>query len=269
MSQTPPAPLAPRDASAAPIPVIEPEWPAPAGARACTSTRRGGSSAPPFDDLNLAGHVGDDPAAVAANRARLRRALALPAEPVWLRQVHGAAVIALAAGTGSVPPADGAVTSFPGRVCAVLSADCVPIVLCARDATRIGVLHGGWRGLAAGIIAAGVAAMGRAPQDLLAWLGPAIGAGAYEVDEPVRAALLDPAPALEPAFTPARAGRWHADLGAIARLQLGACGVRAVYASGRCTVSEPAAFFSHRRDGTTGRMATLAWLEPRAPGHAA
>ncbi|ROR34706.1 peptidoglycan editing factor PgeF [Inmirania thermothiophila] len=237
---------------------IEAQWPAPPRVRALTTLRTGGVSAGPYAGLNLAGHVGDAPEAVAENRRRLRAALALPAEPAWLRQVHGTRVVEAPAGAGA--EADGAWTARPGVVLAVLTADCLPVVLARRDGGAVAVAHAGWRGLAAGVLEAAVAALGGG---VVAWIGPAIGAAAYEVGPEVREAVLAADPGAAEAMRPSpRAGRWRLDLAAAARRRLRRAGVEAVAVCGRCTFREAAAFYSYRRDGVTGRMATLAWIEP-------
>ena len=238
---------------------IEPDWPAPPEVRALSTTRAGGVSAGPFSALNLAAHVGDDPAAVAANRARLRAAAGLPAEPAWLRQVHGARVVRLPAEGGAAPEADGAWTDRPGVVCAVLTADCLPVLLCDRCGTRVAALHAGWRGLAAGVLEAGVAALGADPGALLAWLGPAIGPAGFVVGPEVVEALGGK-PGAAPWAEPAPGGRWRVDLWAVARERLERAGVAEVYGGGLCTWSDAGRFYSYRRDGRTGRMATLVWL---------
>jgi hypothetical protein len=212
-----------------------------------------------YASLNLATHVGDDPARVRRNRQRLQTSLGLAGEPCWLTQVHGRAVIEAAEGL-EAPAADASVTGRPGVVCAVLTADCLPVVFARRDGSRVGVAHAGWRGLAGGVLEATAAAMGGPGNGLLAWLGPGIGAGAYEVGTEVREAFLRVSPAAEQAFTPTRRGHWLADMYRLARQQLGAIGVSRVYGGGLCTWSDARRFFSYRRDGTTGRMATLVWL---------
>ncbi len=247
---------------------IVPDWPAPPSVRAVATTREGGASGPPWTGFNLGAHVGDDPAAVAANRARLRQVLGLPAEPLWLTQVHGARVVEVGPGSPADPLADGCVTSGPGVACAILTADCLPILLCDRAGTRVGALHAGWRGLAAGIVAAGVTAMRRPAREVLAWLGPGIGPGAYEVGPEVRDAFLARHPGLAVAFTPGRPGHWQLALAAAARLLLQAAGVAAVHDCGLCTHADPARFYSHRRDGTTGRGASLIWITPAGPAGA-
>ncbi|MGE0029495.1 MAG: peptidoglycan editing factor PgeF [Steroidobacteraceae bacterium] len=237
---------------------LVPDWPAPPGVRATVTTRAGGVSSGPWASFNLASHVGDDPAAVAENRRRLRAALDLPAEPSWLQQVHGHAVARL---PGPLPEAaDAAVVFGRGPVCAVLVADCLPVFLASRDGDRVGVAHAGWRGLAAGVIEATVVALGCDPARLVAWLGPGIGPRAFEVGEDVRSAFMEGDPVAASHFHPGRAGRWLADLPALARRHLMKCGVASVHGGGTCTVSDPARFYSYRRDGVTGRMAALAWL---------
>jgi YfiH family protein len=237
---------------------LRPRWPAPAGVCAAMTTRAGGVSAGAFASFNLAMHVGDDPAAVAENRRRLREALALPAEPAWLEQVHGPRVAVLPGFAGG--PADAAVTFTPGSVCAVLVADCLPVFLASRDGDRVAIAHAGWRGLAAGVVEATVAALGGEPGRLVAWLGPAIGPRAFEVGGEVREAFLAGDDGADGAFTRGREGRWLGDLPALARRRLEAAGVDAVTGGELCTHSDRARFYSYRRDGATGRMAALAWL---------
>ncbi len=254
------------DAQSAPDPVelVVPRWPTPAGVRACATTRRGGVSQPPFDHLNLSFGVGDDPAAVATNRALLATTLRLPAEPRWMRQVHGTRV--LEAETG--PPdseGDACVAHTPDAPCVVSVADCLPVLLCAGDASAVAAAHAGWRGLAAGVIENTVAELRVPPSDLIAWLGPAIGAPVYEVGPEVRDAFLDRNRMDASAFSPSPAGRWYADLAGLARARLRRCGVRAVYGGDSCTHSDPRRFYSHRRDGRTGRFAALIWIESQGP----
>jgi YfiH family protein len=239
---------------------IVPDWPAPAHVRAAVSERSGGVSVGRYASLNLATHVGDAPEAVVENRHRLAQALDLPSEPAWLKQVHGTRIADLDSAWSG--PADGAVTCRPGVVCAILTADCLPVLLTDRKGTRIGAAHGGWRGLAAGVLPAAVAAMGRPAAELLAWLGPAIGPGAYEVGEEVRAAFRAVDRSVGDAFKANARGRWQADLYALARSSLAAAGVRAVYGGGLCTSTEAVRFFSHRREAPCGRMASLIWLDP-------
>lgn len=241
--------------------VVRPDWPAPPRVCALSTTRRGGVSPPPYDTLNLGDHTGDDPAAVAENRARLRAAAGLPEEPRWLRQVHGTAVAAAHKVTAPVA-ADAAWTDRPGVVCAVLTADCLPVLLAAGDGSAVAAAHAGWRGLAGGVLEAAVAALtARASVPPLAWLGPAIGPEAFQVGPKVREAFVAEDPEAAESFRPDAEGRYRADLFALARRRLYSCGVTAVYGGGLCTWSSPERFFSYRRDGETGRMATLIWLE--------
>ncbi len=237
---------------------IVPDWPAPAGVRALSTTRAGGVSVAPYDSLNLGIHVGDDPANVAANRAQVRRIV--PSEPAWLNQVHGT-VVADAASVAGVPDADASVSRTPGAVCVVMTADCLPVLLCDRAGSVVGAAHAGWRGLHGGVIEATVAAMQVAPTDVIAWLGPAIGPTAFEVGDEVRAAFVATDAIADAAFKPAgQPGKWLADIYLLARQRLAALGVTAVYGGDCCTVSESRRFFSYRRDGVTGRMASLVWL---------
>lgn len=236
---------------------IEATFGAPTGIRAGTTTRAGGVSLGSRGSLNLAAHVGDDAVAVAENRARLRTALALPAEPRWLSQVHGTDVAIHDGGT-EVPVADAAVAFERGRVLAVLTADCLPVVFASRDGSRIGVAHAGWRGLLAGVLERTVEALG-SPGELLAWLGPAIGPAAFEVGGEVREAFLAVSGEDAEAFRPNARGRWQADLPRLAERRLRAAGVGTVTASGLCTHADPTRFYSHRRDPAAGRQATLVW----------
>jgi len=240
--------------------VIEPDWPAPPGVVAFSTERRGGTSAGAYASLNLGDHVGDAPAHVAANRRELVTQLGLPSEPCWLTQVHGRRVLDLDAEAPG--EADGAVTSVAGRVCAVLTADCLPVLLASTDGARIGAAHAGWRGLAAGVLPAAIAAMHVPPAELVAWLGPAIGPASYEVGAEVREAFVARDRAAERCFVPTRPGHWLADLYGLARLSLAAAGVAAVFGGGYCTFSDAARFFSHRRGAPCGRMATLIWRAP-------
>ncbi len=238
---------------------LEPEWPVARHVRVVSTLRAGGASDGPYASLNLAAHVGDDAGRVRENRDRLCEAAALPSEPLWLEQVHGCAVVE-AAGQGGVPRADSAIATSPGHVCAVMTADCLPVVLVDRAGTRVAAAHAGWRGLAGGVVEATVAALGGDPADLLAWLGPAIGRRAFEVGPEVRQAFIDRLPGAGACFGRNDQGRFQADLYALARIVLASAGVGSVYGGGWCTATEATRFFSFRRDGMTGRMATLAWL---------
>lgn len=241
--------------------IVPDDWPVPAHVRALTTTRAGGISTGPYASLNLADHVGDDPAAVAANRMRLVAEAGLPADPVWLQQVHGNTVVDIARAT-PVPEADAAYSHQPGQVCAVLTADCLPVLLCDRAGEQVAAVHAGWRGLAAGVIEQAVAALPVPGAELLAWLGPAISAAAYTVGDEVRETFIKHDPRAAAAFQSGRHDGWHADLYQLARQRLAACGVPAVHGGGRCTFREAQHFYSYRRDGVTGRMATLIWLAP-------
>jgi len=241
------------------LPLIVPDWPAPISVHAVATTRQGGVSAGAYAGLNLGDHVGDDPAVVAANRRLMAEALALPAPPYWLSQVHGTRVVR--AGRGESPPieADGSWTDEAGVVCVVGTADCLPVLFCDAAGTRVAAAHAGWRGLAAGVLEATVAALDVAPDRLLAWIGPAIGAAAFEVGPEVREAFLDVDRSSETAFRRGPGDRWRADLAQLARLRLHRHGVSGVWGGHWCSASDPERFYSYRRDGVTGRMATLIW----------
>lgn len=239
-----------------------PDWPGAAGVRAAFTLRTGGVSRPPFDSFNTATHVGDEPHAVAENRAALRVRLELPAEPAWLAQVHGHHVADLdPASLDSLGPADAAVTRTPGRVCAIQVADCMPVLFAAADGCVVGAAHAGWRGLAGGVLEATVRAMAIPPPNLLAWLGPAIGPANFEVGAEVRDAFLAADPGAAAAFTANPRGRWQCDLYGLARRRLAALGVTSIYGGGWCTYADPGRFFSYRRDGRCGRMAALIWRD--------
>jgi len=239
--------------------ILQPDPAPPAGVRAVFTTRAGGVSEPPFDSLNLGLLSGDAPDAVERNRARLAADIGLPGTPAWLAQVHGTRVVAAGDVMPDATEADASWTDRPGEVCAVLVADCLPVLLCDRDATCVAAAHAGWRGLAGDVLGATVATMPAAPQALQAWLGPAIGPAAYEVGDEVREAFLAADPGAHAGFGPSPAGRWLAELYALARRRLAALGVAAVHDGGRCTWSDRERFFSYRRDGLTGRMAALIW----------
>jgi YfiH family protein len=237
------------------IDVVAAGWPAPPGVRALTVTRRGpGFSAAPYDSLNVGAHVGDDPHAVARNRDALIAALALPSAPRWLRQVHGTAVAELE--LAGEPEADAAITREGGVVLAIQTADCLPLLVASADGAELAAIHAGWRGLAAGVIEATLERLRTPRARLQVWLGPAIGPARYEVGVEVRDAF----PGAEEAFAAAREGHWLCDLYALARRRLERAGVGAVFGGDLCTASDPARFYSHRRDGArTGRLASLIW----------
>lgn len=234
-----------------------PDWPAPARVRTLQTLRTGGVSAAPWASLNLGDHVGDAPAAVDANRALL--GAQLPAAPVWLQQVHGIQTVDPAQGL-KTPVADAACTRTSGAVCVVMTADCLPVLLCDRAGSVVAAAHAGWRGLLDGVLEASVRAMATPGDQLMAWLGPAIGPAAFEVGAEVREAFVARDAAAAAAFKPGLGDRWLADLYTLARQRLAALGVTAVHGGGLCTFSDPARFFSYRRDGVTGRQASLIWL---------
>ncbi|MFA5628113.1 MAG: peptidoglycan editing factor PgeF [Thiohalomonadaceae bacterium] len=235
--------------------LVRPNWPAPEHVMAATTTRIGGVSVGPWAGLNLSDHAGDELRHVSENRRRLRQSLDLPSEPLWLEQVHGTAVLQEQSGC-----ADASVAFSSGKVCAVLTADCLPVLLCDRAGTAVAAIHAGWRGLLAGVIEAAVLRLQRSPDEILAWLGPAIGPNAFEVGEEVRQAFVFEDAAAATSFQPLPTGRWLADLYSLARLRLVRCGVQAVYGGGLCTLQDERQFYSYRRDGVTGRMASLIWL---------
>jgi YfiH family protein len=229
--------------------------------RALTTQRRGGVSVAPLDSLNFGTAVGDDPAALTENRRRLARAANLPAEPHWLRQVHGHRLADLDAATAP-PEADAACTHRAGVVCALLTADCLPVLLARRDGTAVAAAHAGWRGLAAGVIEAAFDGLRAPGAQVLAWLGPAIGPAHFEVGGEVREAFLATDHGAAEAFLPNPLQRWQCDLYALARRRLDRCGVEDIFGGEHCTFAETARFYSHRRDqGHTGRMASLIWRE--------
>jgi polyphenol oxidase len=250
---------------------LRPRWPAPPGVQAVVTLREAGAEPPSGAPWQLARQADTDRDRVQADRSRLVAALGLPGSPRWLRQEHGRRVAEAA--DGGQPVADACIGRARGEVCAILTADCLPVLLCDREATVVGAAHAGWRGLAAGVVEAAVAACDRPPERLLAWLGPAIGPGVYEVGEEVREALLAGDGGAGDAFRPSPRGRWLADLYHLARRRLATAGVRSVHGGGLCTFSDARRFHSHRRDGgAAGRMASLVWLgdaDPAAhPGEA-
>jgi YfiH family protein len=256
------APVLPVVADAA----VVPDWPAPARVQAAVTTRHlPGASQPPFETFNLGAHCGDDPAAVAANRAALARHFDLAHEPRWLRQVHGTGVASFdaAPSTEEPPNADASSTRAPDVVLAVLTADCLPLLVCAEDGGEVAAIHAGWRGLAAGVIERCIESL-RAPRDrLLVWLGPAIGAHSYEVGAEVREAFLAQSARNAAAFAPTRPGHWHCDLYELARRRLAALGIERVYGGGFDTFTDTR-FYSYRRAAHTGRFASLIWIREEA-----
>lgn len=252
-------------------PVVMAGWPAPAGVHAFTTLRHGaGYSVAPFDTFNLGNRYaadGDDPAVVARNRARLVELAGLPSAPHWLKQVHGIDVLRVdgpADPDDAEPIADALVTSTPGVVLAILTADCLPVVLAAKDGSEIAAAHAGWPGLSKGMLEAALAAMTTPASDLVAWIGPAAGPARYEVGKDVFDVFVAHDADAAACFVPTRPDHWLADLPALARRRLVARGMSPgdIHGGDLCTISEPMRFFSHRRDGRSGRIATLAWMQP-------
>ncbi len=253
---------------------LDADWPAPPSVRAFTTLRHGlGESVAPFDHFNLGNcHAadGDDPGTVARNRALLIEHAVLPSAPHWLRQVHGTKVVRLddepttERTVAAEPEADTSVTSTPGSVLAILTADCLPVLLCADDGSEVAAAHAGWRGLAAGVLEATVAAMRTPPERVMAWLGPAAGPRHYEIGVEVHDAFVSQDWAAGRAFTSSRPQHWHVDLYALARQRLARAGLtpERIHGGGLCTIAEPQRFYSHRRDRRSGRMASLIWIEP-------
>jgi YfiH family protein len=241
------------------FPCVKPIWPAPACVRAYTTVRSGGFSRPPYDSFNLGKHVGDDWLAVTVNRTKLTLALKLPRDPIWLEQTHGTNVVnANKVAVGVV--ADAAYADQPGAVCAILTADCLPLLLTDKKGSKVAAVHAGWKGLAAGIIEATVKELNLPPNELLVWLGPAISTEHYEVGEEVRQAFVQQHSEAKKAFTPHEHQKWLADLYLLANQALHRLGVTHIYGGDFCTYSQQDLFYSHRRDkGKTGRMATLIW----------
>ena len=234
------------------------QWSAPAHVNALTTLRTGGVSKGVFNSLNLAAHVGDDRISVKENRARLADQLKLPSEPIWLRQVHGRRVVQAEPRQRDCI-ADGSFSRQAGIVCAVLTADCIPLFLTDKLGSFVSLLHVGWRGLAAGVIESGLTALGAKPQELLAWVGPGIGRDVFVVGSEVHQQLIRRLPAHAQAFASFK-DKWRADLGRMIEQRLQWAGVEEIRRSETCTATHRAAWFSHRRDGRCGRMASLIWL---------
>ena len=276
-------------------PWLVPDWPAPANIHAATTLRTGGVSPAPYFSLNPAAHVGDAADSVGQNRRIIKEMLDLPAEPVWLDQIHSNRAVK-AVKTAELQQADAAYTDQSGVVCSVMTADCLPLLVCSTDGMQVAAIHAGWRGLLAGVISNTVAAMkiplnplhstgsgqafskGEANQfrnvdlgsplckrgargDFLVWLGPAIGPDCFEVGAEVREAFLEKSPAFNPAFKGQGNGKWLADIYRLAKIELAALGITDVYGGTHCTVTEHERFYSYRRDNQTGRMATLIWRD--------
>ncbi|TDO96466.1 peptidoglycan editing factor PgeF [Marinomonas balearica] len=242
------------------IEVVEVNWSGPKNVRAFTTTRRGGVSCPPYKGLNLGAHVGDDLGLVNQNRSELLSQLQMPDTLIWLNQTHSTQVAYLPAKVYS--ESDAAFTSSPNQICAVLTADCLPVVFTNRSGTQVAVAHAGWRGLCNGVLEETVSQF-KKDDPVIAWLGPAIGPEAFEVGEEVRAAFIEKMTSAEGAFKASKnTGKWLGNLYELARQRLQACGVFEIYGGDHCTFTEEDQFYSYRRDGVTGRMATLVWFEP-------
>lgn len=236
------------------------QWPAPASVRSWITTRAGGASVAPYSSLNLATHVGDEQGRVLENRKRLQLQIGLKQSPQWLDQVHGTTVLELPFDLAEPPRADGCWTRQPQTPCAVLTADCLPVLITNRSGTQVAALHAGWRGLLAGVLAQGVQRFDEPRDQLLVWIGPAVGQCSYEVGEEVRELFCQQDERAESCFNPSTNGRWLASMVELAKLRLQQIGVEAVYGGGWDTATD-AQFFSYRRDGITGRFATLIWIE--------
>ena len=237
---------------------LVPDWPAPANIHAATTLRTGGVSRGTFSSLNPATHVSDDNERVRQNRQIIRAMLALPAEPVWLAQIHSNRAVK-AVKTALLEQADASYTNESGVVCAVMTADCLPLLICSTDGAQIAAIHAGWRGLLSGVITNTVVAMQQ--QDFLVWLGPAIGPDCFEVGPEVREAFLEKSVTFNDAFKRQGNGKWLADIYQLARIELAALGIVNVYGGTHCTFTEHERFYSYRRESQTGRMATLIWRE--------
>lgn len=234
-----------------------PDWPAPSNIKAIQTTRLGGYSAAPFDSFNLASHVQDDGLAVRKNRQLLREHL--PSEPVWLNQVHGVDVVD-ATKPFCLKDADASFSKNKNVVCVTMTADCLPVLLCNKQGSAVASIHAGWRSLCNGVIESTINAIGEEPEKLMAWLGPAIGQDAFEVGPEVREAFITKYAQAEVAFKSA-GDKWLGNLYLLAKQRLNKQGVIEVYGGGECTYSNSSQYFSYRRDGITGRMATMIWFE--------
>jgi len=238
---------------------ITPDWPAPSNVNALQSTRIGGTSSAPYAALNFGDHVGDLPGKVQQNRSLLRAML--PGEPLWLKQVHGTRIADADAFEEPTPVADASISRQAGRVCVVMTADCLPVLFCDQAGTVVAAAHAGWRGLLDGVLENTIAAMQCPPGQLMAWLGPAIGPGAFEVGDEVRQAFVSRDPAAAAAFTVSNSqDKWLAALYRLGRQRIEGGGLNAIYGGGLCTFHDSERYFSYRRDGITGRMASLIWL---------
>ncbi len=243
--------------------IIHPDWPAPANVKSVFTTRENGFSPGKYQGLNLGSHVGDTLDVVQQNREQLQQQLGLIASPLWLTQVHGTDVFIAREAQSEPPEADAAVTRISELALTVMTADCLPVLFCDKSGTVVATAHAGWRGLCAGVLEKTIAAMQVAPDDVLAWIGPAIGPTAFEVGGEVKAAFVDYSVEAEEAFKP-QGDKWLADLFMLARQRIRAAGVTEIYGGDICTFSDPQRFYSYRRDGQTGRMAGLIWLSTKS-----
>ncbi|MBV7315965.1 peptidoglycan editing factor PgeF [Shewanella sp. NIFS-20-20] len=234
-------------------------WSLPLNVGMAITRRTGGYSLAPWDSLNLGDHVGDNPMHVVANRLRLQTELALPALPAWLNQVHGTSVLELPLAEDNC--ADGSFSRSPHQVCTVMTADCLPVLLCDDAGTQVAALHAGWRGLCDGILEIGVAKFSCPPAQVRAYFGPCIGPSAFEVGSEVRAAFISRHADDDTAFTALCADKYLADLAKLAELRLARVGVQQFFHSHQCTFTLKDEYFSYRRDGVTGRQASLIWLK--------
>jgi polyphenol oxidase len=240
---------------------ITPDWPAPTSVRALSTLRTGGVSRGNYASFNLATHVGDERNSVLRNRELLKDAASLPAEPIWLEQVHGNVVWQVSGPSSSTPIADASVTRTKKQICTILTADCLPVIFCDLEGTAVGAAHAGWRGLAGGVLNETLRAMGSPAARVIAWMGPAIEQSAFEVGDEVREQFVARTPHHANAFASNDRGRWQADIYALARRELESLGVAGVYGGGFNVYADAERFFSYRRDKQTGRMATMVWIE--------
>lgn len=240
------------------------EWPAPSNIRATTTLRTGGHSKGPFSSFNLGYHVNDDPQSVRYNHEKLIRELDLLTPPYWLNQIHGTHAVQIepTLPTNTTLTADASFTQHPNLVCAIMTADCVPILLCNKKGTLVAAIHAGWKGLLGDIIAKTINSLPCSPNDLMAWIGPAIGPDHFEINETIYNSFIQKNSVLKEAFFQPTPQQWYADLFTLTRLILNQNQIKEIFGGHWCTYREHDLFFSHRRDGgITGRMATLIWLE--------
>ena len=243
---------------------IRPHWPAPQNVSAVATTRPGGFSVEPFDGLNLADHVGDDPASVEANRDLLQGQLDLPSKPCWLNQTHSNRVTLLSGGKDYEVDSDSAISREKGRIAVVMTADCLPILLCNQNGSEVAAIHAGWRGLVDGIVSNTLSNMSSSPSEMMAWIGPAISQQRFEVGEDVFQLFVDRNKNATGFFNANRPRHWLCDLPGLAEQELSGHGIKQVYLSGLCSYEDASRFYSYRRDNITGRMACLIWINNAA-----